>query len=129
MEIGDETLVSSGVRFVTHDGATWVFRDTRPGVNRFKPVRIGKRCFIGTGAILLPGTAVGDRSVIGAGSVVTGAIPAGVVAAGVPAKVICRVEEYMEKAAAESLPLTKGSAEDKRRQLVALLMDRSEDVG
>lgn len=124
IEIGDETLVSSGVRFVTHDGATWVFRDRVPGTNRFAPIRIGNRCFIGLNSILLPGVVIGDRSIIGAGSVVTGSIPSGVVAAGVPARVIGTVADYQKKVTAESLPL-KGckTPEDKREQLTRLLMD------
>jgi len=124
VEIGSETLVSGNVLFVTHDGATWVIRDLRSGVNRFKPVRIGERCFIGAGSILLPGTDIGDRTIIGAGSVVTGKIPAGVVAAGVPARVISTTQEFAAKAAAESLSfrLPVRNAKDKRRQLVGLLM-------
>ncbi len=125
VEIGDETLVTAGVRFVTHDGATWVFRDQVSGVNRYGPIRIGSRCFIGTNAILLPGTTIGDRSVVGAGAVVKGTIPPGVVVAGVPAKVICTVDEFRTKAVAESLHLDKGTPEDKRRQLTRLLMDNN----
>ncbi|MDR3686201.1 MAG: acyltransferase [Coriobacteriia bacterium] len=124
VEIGDETLVSSGVQFFTHDGGIWAFGDSKPEVNRFKPVRIGSRCFIGAESILLPGTDIGDRTIIGAGSVVTGKIPAGVVAAGVPARVIGTTEQYMKKAEAESLPLRVPfrSSADERQQLVELLM-------
>ena len=123
VEIGDETLVTAGVRFVTHDGATWVFRDQVSGVNRFGPIRIGNRCFIGTNAILLPGTTIGDRSIVGAGSVVKGVVPPGVVVAGVPAKVICTTDEYRARAVAESLKLRKGTPEEKRIQLTEMLME------
>lgn len=54
----------------------------------FAPVEIGEGCDIGVGAILLPGAKVGDGVQIGAGAVVTGEIPAGNVAAGVPARVL-----------------------------------------
>lgn len=57
------------------------------------PVTVGRCCWIGAGAILLPGVTVGDNSVIGAGSVVTKDIPAGVVAAGNPCKVIREIGE------------------------------------
>ncbi len=53
-----------------------------------RPVRIGRNCWIGSGAILLPGVTVGDNSVIGAGSVVTKDIPANVVAVGNPCRVL-----------------------------------------
>ena len=52
------------------------------------PVKIGKNVWIGTHAIILPGVTIGDRVVIGAGSVVTKDVPANSVAVGNPAKVI-----------------------------------------
>lgn len=57
------------------------------------PVRIGKRCWIGAGALILPGVTIGDDTVIGAGSVVTRDIPAGVVAVGNPCRVLRQVGE------------------------------------
>jgi acetyltransferase-like isoleucine patch superfamily enzyme len=56
----------------------------------FGAVDIGAGCDIGIGAILLPGARIGEGAQIGAGAVVAGDIPAGVVAAGVPAKVMRR---------------------------------------
>jgi acetyltransferase-like isoleucine patch superfamily enzyme len=53
----------------------------------FAPVEIGAGCDIGIGTILLPGTTIGEGAQIGAGAVVKGEIPAGAVAAGVPARV------------------------------------------
>jgi acetyltransferase-like isoleucine patch superfamily enzyme len=51
-------------------------------------VVIGRNVFVGTGAIILKGALIGDDTVIGAGSVVSGSIPPGVVAAGNPARVL-----------------------------------------
>ena len=53
-----------------------------------KPVSIGSDVWVGGGAIICPGVTIGDRTVIGAGSVVTGPIPADVFAAGNPCRVI-----------------------------------------
>ena len=53
-----------------------------------KTVRIGNRVWIGARALILKGVTIGDGAVIAAGSVVTGDIPAGCLAAGVPARVI-----------------------------------------
>ena len=53
-----------------------------------KPVTIGSDVWIGGAAVILPGVGIGDRVVIGAGSVVTRDIPAGVFAAGNPCRVI-----------------------------------------
>lgn len=52
------------------------------------PVHIGKNCWIGAGAILVPGVTVGDNTVIGAGSIVTKDIPANVLAVGNPCRVL-----------------------------------------
>lgn len=57
------------------------------------PVHIGRNCWIGAGAILLPGVSVGDNTVIGAGSVVTKDIPANVVAVGNPCRVLREIGE------------------------------------
>ncbi len=53
-----------------------------------KPVVIGKNVWIGTHSVILPGVTVGDRAVIGAGSIVTRDVSANSVAVGNPAKVI-----------------------------------------
>lgn len=57
------------------------------------PVHIGRNCWIGAGAVVLPGVTIGDNTVIGAGSVVTKDIPAGVVAVGNPCRVLRPVGE------------------------------------
>lgn len=56
-------------------------------------VRIGKNCWIGAGAIILPGVNIGDNTVIGAGSVVTKDIPSNVVAVGNPCRVLREIGE------------------------------------
>jgi maltose O-acetyltransferase len=53
-----------------------------------KPVQVGNDVWIGGGSILLPGVTIGDNTIIGAGSVVTRDIPANVVAAGNPCRII-----------------------------------------
>lgn len=53
-----------------------------------EPVTIGNNVWIGGSVTILPGVTIGDNAVIGAGSVVTRSVPASVVAAGNPAKVI-----------------------------------------
>ncbi len=56
------------------------------------PVRIGSNCWFGAGCVVTGGVEIGERSVIGANSVVTHDLPAGVIAAGAPAKVIREIE-------------------------------------
>ena len=57
------------------------------------PVHIGNNCWIGAGAIILPGVTIGENTVIGAGSVVTRDIPANVVAVGNPCRVMREIGE------------------------------------
>jgi galactoside O-acetyltransferase len=61
------------------------------------PVHIGRNVWIGSGVCILPGAAVGDNTVIGAGSVVSGVIPANVVAFGAPCRVIREIGEKDRK--------------------------------
>lgn len=58
------------------------------GLQYNMPVHIGRNCWLGAGVIVLPGVTIGDNTVIGAGSVVTRDIPAGVVAVGNPCRVL-----------------------------------------
>ena len=60
------------------------------------PVTIGKNCWIGAGAIIVPGVTIGDNVVIGAGSVVTKDIPSNVVAVGNPCRILREVGEKDE---------------------------------
>jgi acetyltransferase-like isoleucine patch superfamily enzyme len=97
VKIGNYCLVSSTVKFITHDGVSALFRDEIPSIHVFGKIEIKDKCFLGAGAIILPNVTIGPNSVVGAGAVVTKDVPAGVVVAGVPAKVICSIEEYREK--------------------------------
>jgi len=121
--IGDHVTVSSPVEFVTHDGATWVFRD-RPeyrGLQRFGPIEIGSNCFIGTRSVILPGVRIGDNCVVGAGSVVTRSVPDNTVVAGAPARVICTYDEYVERTAPRCRYFPPEVADDPDRLREALL--------
>jgi maltose O-acetyltransferase len=59
----------------------------RSGWESGRPICIGAGTWLGGGAIVLPGVTIGENAVIGAGSVVTGDIPPGVLAVGNPARV------------------------------------------
>lgn len=58
------------------------------------PVKIGRNCWIGAGAVIVPGVIIGDNVVIGAGSVVTKDIPSNTVAVGNPCKVMREIGDY-----------------------------------
>lgn len=121
--IGDHVTISTHVEFVTHDGATWVFRD-RPeyqGLQRFGPIEIGNNCFIGTRSIILPGVSIGDNCVVGAGSVVTRPVPDNTVVAGAPARAICTYDEYVARTAPRCRYFPPEVANDPDRLREALL--------
>lgn len=107
VRIGDGTAVAPRVQFmtaghpvdaeerVTHDPVTG---KPNGGITFNKPITVGKNCWIGAGAIILGGVTIGDGTTIGAGSVVTRDIPAGVVAAGNPCRVIRKASRSDEAA-------------------------------
>ena len=99
IELGDEVRISGNVKFFTHDGATWAYRDLEDykDVSKFGAIKVGKRTFIGNSVCILPGVTIGERCIIGAGSVVTRDVESGMVVAGNPAKVLCTTNEYMDK--------------------------------
>ena len=91
VEIGARTLLGPAVQIYTaiHPLDFMARRTHEAG----KPVRIGEDVWLGGGAIVLPGVSIGDRSVIGAGSVVTRDVPADVLAVGNPCRVVRSLEE------------------------------------
>jgi maltose O-acetyltransferase len=88
--IGDRVQIGSAVQILAADHP--LDPDIRTSaVESGRPVVIEDDVWIGAGAILVPGVTIGADSVIGAGSVVTREIPAGVVAVGNPCRVLRRV--------------------------------------
>jgi maltose O-acetyltransferase len=86
VRIGSYTLFGPAVQIYTpmHPWDARLRRTQEFG----KPVDIGEDVWVGGGAIILPGVSIGDRAVIGAGSVVTRDVPADVFAAGNPCRVV-----------------------------------------
>ena len=87
VETGDNVLFGPRVGIYTSNHAIDP-QERAAGACWAKPVRIGHRVWIGGGVNINPGVAIGDESIIGSGSVVARDIPAGVIAAGVPARVV-----------------------------------------
>lgn len=120
--VGQNVEITSGVVFITHDGAAWTLRnfdEKYKSLDIFGNIKVGNNVFIGNNAIILPGVTIGDNVVIGAGAVVAKDIPSDSVAAGVPAKVIRSLAEYGERTLEKSGAMeTKSlSREEKRRAI------------
>lgn len=86
--IGNNVTVTSGVKFLTHDGSTWLMRDQKGRRFYYAPIEIKNDVFIGVNSIIMPGVKIEDRVIVAAGAVVTKSVPSGVIVAGVPAKVV-----------------------------------------
>lgn len=84
--IGKKTLIAPNVHMYTAGHPTDA--DERDVWEYCKPIHIGERCWIGGDVTICPGVTIGDRTVIGAGSVVTRDIPADCLAVGNPARVV-----------------------------------------
>ncbi len=93
IRIGSYTMIAPNVTIATA-GHPILPGLRRKGYQYNMPVTIGENCWIGAGAVILPGVTVGDNTVIGAGSVVTRDIPANVVAVGNPCRVVREISEH-----------------------------------
>ncbi len=91
--VGDCTMFAPNVTVATAGHP--IDPDLRSKAYQYNmPVHIGKNCWIGAGALIMPGVTIGDNTVIGAGSVVTKDIPANVVAVGNPCRVMRPISEH-----------------------------------
>ena len=92
VKIGSRTLFGPNVQIYT---ATHPmnFQERATGLEYAKPIVIGEDVWVGGNVVICPGVTIGDRSVIGAGSVVTKDIPEDVFAAGNPCRVIRKTEQ------------------------------------
>lgn len=85
--VGDDVILNTGC-IVEHNCHVAAHAHVAPRVTLTGGVRVGEGCLIGAGAVVLPGVSIGARAVVGAGAVVTRDLPAGEVAAGVPARAL-----------------------------------------
>ena len=91
--VGDYTMIAPNV--VISTAGHPILPELREKQYQYNmPVHIGRNCWIGAGALIMPGVTIGDNTVIGAGSVVTRDIPANVVAVGNPCRVLREIGEH-----------------------------------
>lgn len=98
VSIGNNIRITKGFTLLTHDYSWFVLRNKYQDVCPSSgPVTIGNNVFIGFNVTILPKVKIGNNCIIGSGSVVTKSVPDNSVVAGVPAKVLCNIDEFYQK--------------------------------
>lgn len=104
ISIGNHVRITEGVKILTHDYSWSVLKNYRGGIfGASGTVEIGDNVFIGMNAIIERNVKIGNNVIIGAGSVVTKDCKANSVYAGVPAKRIMDVDEFLKKRQSKQL--------------------------
>jgi len=106
IKIGNRVAISPDVTFVNHK-PNWNFQEKYESLTGFGTIIIEDNCQIGINVTILPDVRIGPNSLVGAGSVVAKDVPPNTVAAGVPAKVICSMEEHEQRCLAEHIDIPK----------------------
>lgn len=98
IEIGNNVSITEGVTILTH-GYDWSVLKGKYGdvLGSAGRVKIGDNVFIGMNSTILKGVTIGDNVVIGANSLINKDVPSDCVVAGNPQRVICSIDEYIEK--------------------------------
>ena len=121
--IGNNVTLAPRVHILAHDAST----KSVLGYTKLGLTSIEDDVFIGAATIVLPGVTIGKGSIVGAGAVVTHSIPAGVVAVGNPAKVMCSIDEYYNKMKSkmnadncfgEDYTLRKNLSQEKKQEMI-----------
>lgn len=94
--VGNNVQLTRGVAIHTHGGGHTV-RRVVSDFDAFGKVVIKDWAYIGAHAQIMPGVTIGEGAMVAAGSVVTKSVPDGFVVGGNPAKLLCSVEEYLER--------------------------------
>lgn len=93
IEIGNNVTMAPRVHILCHDASTKQFLN----YTKIGRVTIGDNVFIGAESVILPGVTIGNNVIVGANSTVTHDIPDNTVVAGTPAKLICTLDDYLNK--------------------------------
>ena len=101
--VGNHCQITHGVKVLTHGR-----------------VVIGDYVYLGSNSLIMPGVTIGDNVLVAAGSVVTKSIPSGLVVGGNPARVICTIEQYIERNKQYNLNSEGMKQRDKKRLLTSI---------
>ena len=121
--IGNRVQVTSDVRFYTH-GGSHVARRKYPKFDVFGKIKVEDGAYIGACSMIMPGVTIGEGAMVAAGSIVTRSVAPYTVVAGNPARLVCTVDEYIEKNLKYNLN-SKGMSAAEKRELLESLPDSS----
>lgn len=119
IKIGSNVALTDGSKIFTHGGGRSA-RFKYPKFDCFGKVSIGDYVYIGTNSLIMPGVTIGDHVLVAAGSVVTKSVPDNVVVGGNPAKILCTIDEYIERNMRYNLNSKGLSSVDKKNLLLSL---------
>lgn len=122
IEIGDYVRIAPDTAFFTH-GGIWSLRKiyNDKDLDHFGKIKVGDYSYIGERCMIMPGVTIGERCIIGGGSVVTKSIPDGCMVAGNPAKFIGYTDDFYKRLKENSdLKCAKMSYDEKRNFLLSL---------
>lgn len=118
IDIGNNVQITEGVKILTHGGGH-VARNKIPEFDLFGRVKIEDGSYIGTNSLILPGVTIGKNVLVAAGSVVTHSVPDNVCVGGNPAKIICNIEDYINKNLKYNISSKKLSYTEKKKLILA----------
>lgn len=128
IKIGDYVRIANDTSFYTHGGVIPMrhyYND--PTLDHFGKISIGNYTSIGAHCMIMPGVKIGDRCIVGGGSVVTKSVPDGCMVAGNPAKYIGKTEEFYKRLKEKYDTGTGGMlADEKKRILLSLPEEKFE---
>lgn len=110
VKLGNNVTVTDGVKFITHDASTRLFRRNHPQLNarfgnKYGPIVVESNVFIGVNSIILPNVHIHESSIVGAGSVLAKSVAARSLVAGVPARLISTLDDYEKKSVEGAMPV------------------------
>lgn len=119
VSIGNNCTISTDVSFLTHDASVGLFLGRDKISDICGEITIGNNCFIGNRSILLYGISIPDNTIVAAGSVVTkNIVESGCIVGGNPAKIIGRVDDFINKSKEYGLSLHGLSRKERREKIL-----------
>lgn len=114
--IGNHCQITRGVKMHTHGGGGAV-RKKYPKFDCFGKIVLGDYVYLGNDVTIMPGVSIGNNVLVAACSVVTKSVPSNVVIGGNPARIICTIEDYIERNLKYNLNSKGMSAKEKIKLL------------